>query len=86
MIGLSQPRVALIEKGEVDGSISIKTLEKTARGLGCKLVYVLVPEHASLQDFRKQQAIKKASFLNQYREKHMDLEAQGTEESFKQQS
>jgi len=34
-IGLSQPRIALMEKGEVDGSISIKTLKK--RGPGTRL-------------------------------------------------
>jgi len=33
-IGLSQPRVALIEKGEVDGSISIKNLRKSCTRFG----------------------------------------------------
>jgi len=82
-IGLSQPRVALIEKGEVDGSISIKTLEKAAQGLGCRLVYVLVPEDSSLQKMRERQATKKARTLNLYAERHMELEDQATDDSFR---
>ena len=83
VIGLSQPRVALIEKGEIDGSISIKTLEKAAQGLGCRLVYVLVPEDSSLQKMRERQATKKARALNLYAECHMELEDQATDDSFR---
>lgn len=85
-IGLSQPRVALMEKGEVDGSISIKTLEKAARGLGCRVVIALVPEEGTLQQMRERQAIKKATQINQYAEQHMALEDQETDKKFKQQS
>ncbi len=85
-IGLSQPRVALIEKGEVDGSISIKTLEKAAHGLGCRVVYVLVPEEGTLQEMREKQALKKARQINQYTEHHMALEEQATDSNFKEQS
>jgi predicted DNA-binding mobile mystery protein A len=85
-IGLSQPRVALIEKGEVDGSISIKTLEKVAQGLGCRLVYTLVPEGDSLQKMREYQAIKKARNLNLYTERHMELEGQATNKNFQEET
>jgi len=85
-IGLSQPRIALIEKGEVDGSISLKTLEKAAQGLSCRVVYVLIPEAGSLQKTRENQAVKKAREINQYVEHHMNLEAQGTEDNFKEKS
>jgi XRE family transcriptional regulator, regulator of sulfur utilization len=82
-IGLSQPRIALMEKGEIDGSISIKTLEKAAQGLGCRLVYVLLPEDGSLQKMRHNQAMKKAKNLNAYAERHMELEEQATDNSFR---
>ncbi|GAW86885.1 conserved hypothetical protein [Bathymodiolus platifrons methanotrophic gill symbiont] len=85
-IGLSQPRISLMEKGEVDGSISIKTLEKAAHGLGCRVVYTLVPEEGSLQAMRIKQALKKAQQMNQYTELHMGLEDQATGDDFKEQS
>lgn len=85
-IGLSQPRVALIEKGEVEGTISLKTLEKAAQGLGCRVVIALLPEEGTLQNMRENQALKKARQINQYTESHMALEDQETEDNFKQQS
>ncbi len=85
-IGLSQPRIALMEKGEVDGSISIKTLKKAAQGLGCRVVFVLIPEEGTLQEMREKQALKKARQINQYTERHMELEEQATEYDFREQS
>jgi predicted DNA-binding mobile mystery protein A len=85
-VGLSQPRIALIERGEVDGSISLKTLERAAQGLGCRVVYVLVPEEGSLAAMRERQALRKAQALNQYAERHMELEEQATADSFRQES
>lgn len=83
---LSQPRIALLEKGEVDGSISLRTLEKAAEGLGCRLVYVLVPEDSTLQAMRETQARLKAQALNVYTEHHMALEDQATGAAFQQQT
>jgi predicted DNA-binding mobile mystery protein A len=42
-LGVSQPRVLKIEEAEVSGSVTMETLERTARALDCQLVYVLVP-------------------------------------------
>jgi len=75
-----------MEKGELDGSISIKTLEKAAQGLGCRVVYALIPEEGSLQIMREMQALKKARQMNQYTELHMGLEDQATSDDFKEQS
>lgn len=85
-IGLSQPRIALMEKGELDGSISLKTLEKAAQGLGCRVVYAFIPEDGTLQNMRSKQAHQKAMTLNQYTERHMELEEQATQDSFQTQS
>jgi len=81
--GLSQSRITLIEKGEIDGSLTINTLEKVADGLDCELVYFLVPKQdRTLQALREEQAEKKARLLNQYTEIHMSLEQQPTSKAF----
>jgi predicted DNA-binding mobile mystery protein A len=43
-LGVSQPRVIKLEKSEVDGSITLESLEKAAQALGCRVVYALVPD------------------------------------------
>ena len=40
---ISQPTLHAIEKSEMLRSIKLNTLERTARGLDCQLVYALVP-------------------------------------------
>ncbi len=42
-IGVTQPRAFDIEKAEVNGSLTIDSLERAARALDCQLVYALVP-------------------------------------------
>lgn len=42
-LGLSKQSVARMEKDEMAGSLSIKTLRRVAEGLDCVLVYGLVP-------------------------------------------
>lgn len=43
-LGVSQQRAAMLEKAEVDGSITLKSLEQAAQSMGCRVVYVLYPE------------------------------------------
>jgi predicted DNA-binding mobile mystery protein A len=43
-LGVQQPRIIVLERGEVDGNITVKSLERAAEALGCRLVYALVPE------------------------------------------
>ncbi len=43
-IGVSQPRVAQLERAETEDSITLRTLREVAEGLGCTLVYALVPK------------------------------------------
>lgn len=43
-MGVAQPRITEIEKGEISGHITINSLERAAEALGCRLVYVLIPE------------------------------------------
>jgi predicted DNA-binding mobile mystery protein A len=42
-LGIAQPSVVELEQSEARGTITLKTLERTAKALGCRLVYALVP-------------------------------------------
>lgn len=42
-LGVTQPRVVELERGEATGNITVHSLERAAEALGCRLVYVLVP-------------------------------------------
>ena len=59
-LGVNRQRVSRIEKDEVAGKLTIKTLEKVAEALDCKLVYGFVPR-SSLEMTVNQQAEKIAS-------------------------
>ena len=41
--GMSQSRIPRIEKGEVNDSLTMKTLRRMAEALNCRVVYALVP-------------------------------------------
>ena len=43
-MGVSQPRVAQLERAEASGSIQLSTMRNAAAALGCSLWYVLVPD------------------------------------------
>lgn len=43
-LGVSQPRIVELEQSEASGSVTLNTLQRAAEALGCRLVYVLVPE------------------------------------------
>ena len=43
-IGVSQSRIPELEQAEVNGNITLKSLERAAEALGCRVVYALVPE------------------------------------------
>ena len=43
-LGLSQSRIVRLEKSEVERTVTLETLDRAARALGCRVVYALVPE------------------------------------------
>ena len=49
-----QPRIIELEKGEATGKITVQSLERAAEALGCRLVYVLVPERPLGETMRRQ--------------------------------
>jgi len=52
-LGVSQPRVVELEQSEVSGSVTLKTLQRAAEALGCRLVYALVPERPLAETVRE---------------------------------
>lgn len=42
-MGVSQPRIPVLEKAEATKSITLESLERAAKAMDCELVYLLVP-------------------------------------------
>jgi predicted DNA-binding mobile mystery protein A len=60
-VGVSRATIATLERSEARGRITLASLEKLARGLGCRVVYALVPEVSpSLSGLRRARARKLA--------------------------
>lgn len=74
-LGVRQPRIIELERGEANGNITVKTLERAAEALGCRLVYVLVPDKP-LADTIRQKATLVAERQLASVEQTMRLEAQ----------
>lgn len=75
-MGVSQPRIVMLEKSEVEGSITLDSLERAAQALGCRVVYALVPEKP-LTDTITQRAAEIAGRQLGTVEQTMRLEDQG---------
>ena len=75
-LGVRQPRVVELEHGEGTGNITVKSLERAAKALGCRLVYILVPEEPLAKTIRKRASMVAERQLTSV-EQTMRLEAQG---------
>ena len=53
-LGVSKMRVADMERAEVTGATSLKTLRRAAEAMDCVLVYVLVPKTSLKETLQKQ--------------------------------
>jgi len=77
-IGISQPRVARLERAEVEGGLTLRTLRQVAEGMDCTLVYALVPNQPLDAMLRKRAEL--AADRQLYRTNHtMKLENQAVE-------
>jgi len=54
-IGVVQSRITELERAEVSGAITLNSLERAAEAMGCRVFYVLMPEHP-LADTVRQRA------------------------------
>lgn len=53
-LGVSAPRVAILEKTEVTGRVTIRSVRQAADALGCVFVYALVPRGSLKETIRRQ--------------------------------
>ena len=56
-LGVKQPRAVELERGEAIGKITVQSLERAAEALGCRLVYVLVPEKPLADTIRERASL-----------------------------
>ncbi len=70
-IGVSQPRIVQMEKDELSGSLTLKTMRQAAEAMDCVLVCAMVPR-TSLDETMRNQA-KKVAELRLSRTSHTML-------------
>lgn len=75
-VGVSQSRIARIERDEAQNAVTLATLRRVAEGLNCTLVYALVP-NAPLDEMARTRAQSLADAQNARTHHHMVLERQG---------
>ena len=81
-MGVAQSTVMDLEEGERNGSITLRSLDRAAKALGCKLVYAFVPEK-SLQQIVEDQARNRALELSKSVFRTMALEQQSTDPRYR---
>lgn len=59
-LDVSQPRVVQLEKDELSGALTLKTMRQAAEAMDCQFVYAVVPR-TSLENTIRQQARKVAA-------------------------
>ncbi len=75
-LGISRQSVQDFEKAEAERRITLDSLDRVARAMGCRLVHGLVPESGSLDDLRKRRADAIADSMLERATHSMKLEAQ----------
>jgi predicted DNA-binding mobile mystery protein A len=74
-LGVAQSRVSEMETAEVHRNITLKSLDRAAEALGCRVIYVVVPNHP-LSDTLNASAALVAERQLAAAEQSMRLEAQ----------
>ncbi len=75
-LGVRQPRIVELERGEATGNITVQSLERAAEALGCRLVYALVPIKPLTQTLQERAFLMAERQLASV-DQTMRLEAQG---------
>lgn len=75
--GISRQSLQDFERAEAERRITLESLDRLARAMGCRMVYALVPEGGSLDELRERRALALAEALLQPADHSMKLEAQG---------
>ena len=53
-LSVRQPRIPILEKDEISGAVSLKTMRQAAEALDCVFVYALVPRSTLENTIREQ--------------------------------
>jgi predicted DNA-binding mobile mystery protein A len=77
--GISAPRVSQIERSEIDGSLTLATLQRIAEALDCRVEYALVPRRP-LDTMVRDQARARAAGILRVVDHTMAMEGQRTDE------
>lgn len=78
MLNVSQPAVVTLENAEIEGNITLASLERVASAMHCKLIYAIVPNQPfnSLDSILTSQAKKAALKITSSVDHTMKLEMQ----------
>ena len=78
-LGVTRAHISNTEKSELNGRVTIKTLQSMAEAMGCRLVYAIVPEE-DVEQILAARAKKKALKMVEEVNKQMALEEQALSE------
>ena len=79
-MGVTRARIAQAEKAELDGGITLKSMQATAEAMGCRFVYAFVPPD-TIDNLLIAQARKKAAAIVASAARQMALENQAVSSS-----
>ncbi len=74
-LNVTRANISKIEKMELTGNVTIKTMQDLAGTMGCRFVYAIVPD-TSIDEILASRARLKAKRIVEHAGKHMALEAQ----------
>jgi predicted DNA-binding mobile mystery protein A len=63
-IHVQAPRITEMEKAELEGALTLRSLRKAAEALDCELVYALVPKTSLEETLQRQAHLKAARLLD----------------------
>ncbi|MBI3677544.1 MAG: mobile mystery protein A [Proteobacteria bacterium] len=73
---VKQPRVNELERAEQEGKTTVQSLERAAEAMGCRLVYVLIPQKSLVETLHQRASLVAEQQLSSV-EQSMRLESQG---------
>jgi len=74
-LGKTRALISHTEKAELNGGVTLRTMQTMAKAMECRFVYAIVPQH-TIEDILKARAKEKAEKLVEESSRHMGLEQQ----------
>lgn len=75
-LGVSQPRIIELEKGELSDNTTLKAMRAAAEAMNCRFEYSFIPQ-VPVDQYLKERAYEVARARVAYVSYHMELEKQG---------